>query len=245
VSGSHKYACLLASGRKKTEDRAVVIERGDSLVIVVADGAGGTIGGAAASDALVGGVGAALADNTFDAEDGPSWSTLFSDIDAKLAKATTGETTGVVIAVSPRVVLGVSAGDSQAWVVGSKEMDDLTAGQSKKRLGSGRAVPVFFSRPSLEGTLIAGTDGLFNYVPRGKDCESRARTRACRRRRKIASARAAAVRRLRGRRRRGGGRVVRPQMTPRAPAAVPESVRIWSITKPIDVSTCRALGALG
>jgi serine/threonine protein phosphatase PrpC len=163
---NYKCACPLASGRKKTEDRAQIIEHGDYVVVVMGDGAGGIRGGAAANDALALEVTTAPARNAFVAEDGSGWNTIFSDIDAMLAEKMTGETTGVVVVVTPRIMLGVSAGDSEAWVIGSKYIDELTAGQSKKRLGSGRAAPVFFSRPSLEGTLIVGTDGLFNYASR-------------------------------------------------------------------------------
>jgi serine/threonine protein phosphatase PrpC len=40
------------------------------------------------------------------------------------------------------------------------------AKQARARLGSGRASPVSFSRPALEGTLVVATDGLFNYASR-------------------------------------------------------------------------------
>ncbi len=49
------YVCsrLLVSDRRRSEDRAEVFERGDALVVVIADGAGGVRGGAVASEALV------------------------------------------------------------------------------------------------------------------------------------------------------------------------------------------------
>jgi serine/threonine protein phosphatase PrpC len=55
-------------------------------------------------------------------------------------------------------------GDSAAWVVGGAGIDDLTLGQRKARLGSGRAAPVSFRRDGLDGVLVVGTDGLFKYA---------------------------------------------------------------------------------
>ena len=52
-----------------------------------------------------------------------------------------GETTGVVVVVTPRGLLGVSAGDSEAWVITASGIDDLTTAQNKKRVGSGDASP--------------------------------------------------------------------------------------------------------
>lgn len=44
-------------------------------------------------------------------------------------------------------------------------IDDLTEGQHRKRrLGGGRATPVLFETPNLDGVLVIATDGLFNYA---------------------------------------------------------------------------------
>jgi len=79
-----------------------------------------------------------------------------------------------VIVVSERGLIGASAGDSGAWGVGAeRSVDDLTARQHRKlRLGSGRARPIPFSRSKLDGTLLAATDGLFNYAPANKIAET-------------------------------------------------------------------------
>lgn len=76
-----------------------------------------------------------------------------------------GETTGVVVVVTPRGLLGVSAGDSEAWVITASGIDDLTTAQNKKRVGSGGAPPASFFRPTLDGALVVATDGLFKYAP--------------------------------------------------------------------------------
>ena len=50
-------------------------------------------------------------------------------------------------------------------VATSGDLDDLTSKQHKKRrLGSGRAMPVAFERRTLDGTLVVATDGLFSYA---------------------------------------------------------------------------------
>jgi serine/threonine protein phosphatase PrpC len=49
----------------------------------------------------------------------------------------------------------------------------------QKRLGSGRAAPVSFCRPTLDGTLVVGTDGLWSYTTPDKVAEAvRGRTPA-------------------------------------------------------------------
>jgi serine/threonine protein phosphatase PrpC len=161
---AYHYSRVLASGRCGSEDRAEVFERGDDLVIVVADGAGGMLGGAAASEALVDAVRARLLDCALDLRDVMPWVRIFREADERLATQAAGETTGVVVALTGRGVVGVSAGDSEAWVISAASMDDLTSSQVKHRIGSGRAEPVTFHRPTLNGTLLAATDGLFKYA---------------------------------------------------------------------------------
>lgn len=175
----YTYASLLASNRKNNEDRAEVFERGDALVVVVADGAGGLRGGAAASDAVVSAVASTILDGGVDVHEVQNWMNVLADVDHKLASAMTGETTAVIAVVGPGGILGASAGDTEAWVIGKTCIDDLTAGQKKKRLGSGRADPVAFHRPRLDGTLVLGSDGLFKYVSRERVAEAaRGRTPA-------------------------------------------------------------------
>jgi hypothetical protein len=92
---------------------------------------------------------------------------VFQDVDSNLAAKMAGETTGGVLILGAEGLVGVSAGDSEAWVVSQKGIDDLTAGQRKRRLGSGRVQPVPFRRRSLDGVLVVGTDGLFKYATAG------------------------------------------------------------------------------
>ncbi len=126
-------------------------------VVVVADGAGGTSGGAEAAELLVDHVRRAV-------EDGAKvpWRQLL--LEASLALEGVGQTTAVV--VGPR--FGASVGDSEAWLVGSDRIVELTAGQPRKPLlGGGFAEPATFSaKLELGETLLLATDGLFKYVKR-------------------------------------------------------------------------------
>src|SRR5260370_19613876 len=125
---SPRYIRAFASNRLKSEDAAEVFERGDTLVVVLADGAGGIRGGAAASGALVAAVRAAVDDRAFPVDDARHWADLLRATDLALADRRAGETTGIVVAVGPRNLSGVSTGDSEAWVGTPTEIHDLTVG---------------------------------------------------------------------------------------------------------------------
>jgi serine/threonine protein phosphatase PrpC len=158
------YWRALASGRQNSHDRAEVFERGDDWVIVVADGAGGVRGGALASAALVETARAVAENATLDVHDGELWSALLKEADSSLASRRAGETTAVLVVVGPSGLTGVSVGDSEAWIVHPRSVDDLTRSQHRSRLGTGRAAPVAFERPRVDGVLLVGTDGLFKYA---------------------------------------------------------------------------------
>lgn len=152
---------MLASGRTHSEDRAEIVERGDALVVVVADGAGGMRGGATASAALVETVRGVATSGAVDLHEPETWVGLLKETDAALFDRRAGETTGVIVVIDPGGIVGASVGDSEAWIVTGKATDDLTRGQESPRLGSGRAAPVTFQRGRLDGTLLVATDGLF------------------------------------------------------------------------------------
>jgi serine/threonine protein phosphatase PrpC len=159
----HFHAKLLASSRQHSEDRAETFECGSELLVVVADGAGGLGGGAAAAGAIVRIVHDGVMDPASDMHDADGRVRALEAADARLAQMG-GETTGVLVVVGHDGLIGVSAGDSEAWLVTASLVDDLTGTQSRARLGSGRAAPVSFRRPLIEGTLVIATDGLFRYA---------------------------------------------------------------------------------
>ena len=86
VPSPYIYWCRRASGRQNSEDRAEVLERGDDLVVVVADGAGGIRGGALASAALVQAVRAVAENPTLDVHDPDLWATLLKEADGAFGR---------------------------------------------------------------------------------------------------------------------------------------------------------------
>lgn len=161
-------ATAAASYREATEDRLAVHQFDGGVVVVVADGVGGASGGGRAADLAVKIVGEAIEHGAFNRFSANPWVELLIHADAIIASDRyAGETTIVVVAVAEdgRIV-GASCGDSGAVIVGAAGcVDDLTAKQhQKRRLGSGRALPVSFERAVLDGTLVVATDGLFSYA---------------------------------------------------------------------------------
>jgi serine/threonine protein phosphatase PrpC len=153
-----------ASSRTHSEDRAEVFEYEDVLIVVVADGAGGLTGGAAASDALVNAVRARIGEQPFDPYNMRAWVAVLSRADSDIARgAAGGETTAIVAVIGPAGVIGVSAGDSEAWMVGSRT-DRLTEKQDRTRIGTGQARPTPFHRRTMDGVLVIATDGLFRHT---------------------------------------------------------------------------------
>lgn len=165
MTSPYIHARALASSRQRPEDAAEVFERGDILVAVLADGSGGIRGGEAASRSLVAIAKSAVDDAAFAVGDVRAWIELFQTTDAALSADGTGQTTGVVVVLGPRGLIGVSTGDSEAWVVKASQVDNLTVGQrTKERLGGTGATLTTFERPPLAGVLLIATDGLFKFA---------------------------------------------------------------------------------
>jgi serine/threonine protein phosphatase PrpC len=144
--------------RQRCEDRVKVVELDGGVVIVVADGAGGTGAGAEAAEAVVR---EAAATASLD-RDAAEWCEVLRQADQRVGA---GESTCVVVARSARGIVGAGVGDSRAWLVEDDEIIDLTVGQVRKPLlGTGEARPVGFSRPPSPGLLLVCTDGFCNYV---------------------------------------------------------------------------------
>jgi serine/threonine protein phosphatase PrpC len=127
----------------------------------VADGAGGTGSGGAASSRLI----------EFATKHGAAstdwFDTLLAFDDELSARGSGGQTTGVIAFVhGDGRIEGASVGDSVAWLISSAgELTDLTAHQRRKPLlGSGEALPVVFDANPCGGRLLLATDGLVNYA---------------------------------------------------------------------------------
>ncbi len=147
------------------QDRVAVIETRTAWLIAVADGAGGTSHGDRAADLVITSLEEfARQDSRF--LDEQTWVTFLTDLDSVIAgDREPGETTAVILAVTPQFICGASVGDSEAWLVTPAGCYDLTARQRRKPLlGSRFAVPVAFRISHDGGTLVVGSDGLFKYA---------------------------------------------------------------------------------
>lgn len=149
------------------QDAVLAKAVGDAVVLAVCDGAGGTSGGARASQFVIEQIAAELV-RAFDVLDPIPWRRLLEAADRTLNERAIGETTAVIgILDAAGNVAGASVGDSGAWLVdrGSGRFVDLTANQHRKPLlGSGRAriTPFFHSKKATsQDVLLVASDGLF------------------------------------------------------------------------------------
>ena len=144
--------------RERCEDRVAIFTHEARTVVVVADGAGGTGAGDVAALAVIREIEAEYM-NIHSANE---WAAFLRQIDCLIGD---GETTAVVVDVRTIGIAGASVGDSRAVVVRDGTISELTANQKRKPLiGSGMAEPIEFVCPPLDGLLLLGTDGFFNYA---------------------------------------------------------------------------------
>jgi len=159
-------ACFVEGSGPKCEDRAEIFIREPVVVGVVADGAGGTAGGAAAANLVVEEVRLAfeLGSNLLDSN---VCKQLLLECAAKLEAEAIGQTTAVILATNRKEIAGASVGDSVAWLIGTEGWSDLTEGQPRKPLlGESRVNPLAItSKLSSGNALLLATDGLVKYVP--------------------------------------------------------------------------------
>ena len=163
-------ARFLDSYRAATEDRAVVVPLPDGSVgLIVADGAGGRANGGIAATRTVTLAETALRNATpRDLARPGFYETLVRTLDrAERDAPDSGETTFVVVVLSPQRIVGASVGDSESWwVTSATDCHVLTENQHRRPyLGSGMTTPVAFAAPvPRAGTLLMATDGLFKYA---------------------------------------------------------------------------------
>lgn len=178
-------ASAVAGYQGECRKRVEVLRVGESIVLVVADGVDGTGGSTRAANlAIEYIVAGALAMPIHDWDDHNHWDGLLRGIDEWLAQDDqAGETTAVVAAVSPPtipdLIVGACAGDSSAWLIMADGYDDLTENQRLDCsqaaypgfLGSGLAMPFWFSEGLGNSTLLLATDGLFKYADPDAICQ--------------------------------------------------------------------------
>lgn len=155
-----------ASRPGRGEDRIALVETADRTIIIVADGAGGVAGGAAAAEAL-------CRAPTLGAS---AWSVWLSQQDAALAAKSTGLAAAVILAIDDDgMIHGASVGDCEAWVFTKNEALPLTDQQVRKPLlGDGAALPVNFTARVTEGTVLIASDGLWKYMKPARIAEAAA-----------------------------------------------------------------------
>lgn len=153
-------AVVVESAGAAGDDRAGAFDFAGGKLLVVADGAGGMSGGAAAAQAVVDYV----RDLDEDAEQ--DWVEVLSRLDQRLSSsAAFGETTAVIVFVTSTHVVGASVGDSGAWMFTLGLWLNLLEDQRRKPLlGSGSAIPVGFGPHPVGERILLGSDGLFKYV---------------------------------------------------------------------------------
>jgi serine/threonine protein phosphatase PrpC len=154
-----------------TADRTGIVTAGETIVIVLSDGAGGTSHAALAAQTVIDQAASAASDMP-DLDDDLAWCRLLGQIDAFLAdNAEGGQATAVVAAISADGIVGASAGDSGAWLILSDIMYDLTGQQNvKPLLGTGGAVSTPFAAAIEPSTLLIASDGLLKYVNPERIC---------------------------------------------------------------------------
>ena len=151
---------LVEAYRDRCEDRVEVLVDGDRTLIVVADGAGGTGDGHVAAEAVI----RETCSSCGAIDNATGWCKFLSQLDLRIHS---GETTAVIVDIRHDGILGASVGDSCAWVIDGPDIIDLTRTQIRKPLlGSGEAKPAPFWHGPLDGLLLVGSDGFFNYTNR-------------------------------------------------------------------------------
>jgi serine/threonine protein phosphatase PrpC len=152
------YAIASEAAKKANEDRATVLELPGSVVIALADGAGGLGQGARAAQAWIDVV---RADPS-----SASWAVALEELDADEARRGPGHTTAIAIELRGHELRGVSAGDSAAWIVTDTDIVDLLAHAPPKPLVGDGCMAYEIAARIDAGTLLVASDGLVKYASR-------------------------------------------------------------------------------
>lgn len=139
-------------------------------VFVVADGAGGVAGGAAAAETICKAV---VAECHRDIAD--NWTQCLASIDRQMS-GSSGLAAAVVVEVrDDGSIIGASVGDCEAWTFIDGTARNLTIEQVRKPLmGEGRARPIGFETHVKECSLVVATDGLWKYLDRARIAQAAA-----------------------------------------------------------------------
>jgi len=145
------------------QDRLQVLRRGERLIVVIADGAGGRSGGAEAAEHAVN----LIAKHAHELETKADCEKLLQKADTAISADTKcGETTAVVVVAREKEIYGASVGDSGAWILDGTSIDQLTQFQQRKPFLGNGGLAVGFHKEEWGGTLLVATDGLLKYTSR-------------------------------------------------------------------------------
>ncbi|MFO0626455.1 MAG: hypothetical protein U0325_12650 [Polyangiales bacterium] len=144
-----------------TQDRVRVEVWEDRVLAAVADGVGGMHGGEAAAELVV----TSLAQRGSAGSDA-AWVQMLRVIDRALVAGDVGQSTAVVLTVTPLQIVGACVGDSHAWwfPTGAPAVHLSARAPRKPLLGSGEAAPLGFVHDAGTGRLVLASDGLFRYA---------------------------------------------------------------------------------
>lgn len=144
------------------QDRYVATPVPRGALVIVCDGAGGIRGGARAAECVTREI--VIRAEHFDLSE---LERCMLTVDSVLQNERVyGETTCVALWVTSQEIYGVSTGDSEAWWVGDDAAVELTAKQSRSRLGTGISCVAAFRRLREGGRVVVGSDGLFAFAAR-------------------------------------------------------------------------------
>ena len=104
-----------------SQDRVRIFHENHRLVIVVADGAGGVAGGEEAAERVV----AEVHTRLVSARTAQDWVRVLTRTDQRIP---VGESTGVVVDLTPAGICGAGVGDSEAWIIQDDRIQRLTSG---------------------------------------------------------------------------------------------------------------------
>jgi serine/threonine protein phosphatase PrpC len=144
------------------QDRAIAVPASGGYLVAVADGAGGTGGGAVAAESLI-----AFVERLAEDAASTDWLAALRTFDDELsAHPSGGQTTGIIAFIDREQIMGASVGDSSAYLIlSSGHARELTAQQHRKPLlGSGEALPVQFKAGRLGKRVLLASDGLCKYA---------------------------------------------------------------------------------
>lgn len=158
-------ATLVEQAQLHGADRIKILEKEDYTALLLADGAGGMSGAQEAAEYII----QSLEKQYEGMSKVPHIDTLepnLRNLDRALQREQyAGNTTCVLIFITEQEVYGVSVGDSRCWLYTDLFQLELTAHQYKQPvLGTGNAVPVAFGPFEKNGTLLIGSDGVFDYL---------------------------------------------------------------------------------